>query len=298
MQSRLQPISLSQAAFRPDSTTSGAPSDHRHTFTNICSLASFPDPAAFAAPARSSSRSRRSTRSCSTPNQLQPPQHPARSHRFGVHLPPAVAHPPAATVGRRYSVTDRRRQPARTGAPAEAAPPRRRRHLDPADGTDRAPPAARLPRMRAVIRAMPERFRYPNAFGTRASSTPTPTPDATTTPDPTTTSRSRRSGSQRHDKPAATYSPRPEGPSTIGAEGLNCSVRNGKRCFPLAIATGKWRDHPLTSLENRTAPPFGTSTTKNKPSSPRTISTGLLHALPRFQIRPINLVVYQGPYSL
>ena len=27
--------------------------------------------------------------------------------------------------------------------------------------------------------------------------------------------------------------------STIGAEGLNFSVRNGKRCFPLAIITGK-----------------------------------------------------------
>src|SRR5207302_10472160 len=34
--------------------------------------------------------------------------------------------------------------------------------------------------------------------------------------------------------------PGPCGPSTIGAEGLNCSVRNGKRCFPLAIATGNW----------------------------------------------------------
>ena len=32
--------------------------------------------------------------------------------------------------------------------------------------------------------------------------------------------------------------PGPCGPSTIGAEGLNCSVRKGKRCFPLAIATG------------------------------------------------------------
>src|SRR5437762_892044 len=31
--------------------------------------------------------------------------------------------------------------------------------------------------------------------------------------------------------------PGPCGPSTIGAEGLNCSVRNGKRCFPLAMAT-------------------------------------------------------------
>ena len=36
--------------------------------------------------------------------------------------------------------------------------------------------------------------------------------------------------------------PGPRGPSTIGAEGLNCSVRNGKRCFPLAKATGKRRE--------------------------------------------------------
>jgi hypothetical protein len=32
--------------------------------------------------------------------------------------------------------------------------------------------------------------------------------------------------------------PGPCGPSTIGAVGLNCSVRNGKRCFPHAKATG------------------------------------------------------------
>ena len=31
-------------------------------------------------------------------------------------------------------------------------------------------------------------------------------------------------------------------PSTIGAEGLNGSVRNGKRCIPLAIATENVRD--------------------------------------------------------
>jgi hypothetical protein len=36
--------------------------------------------------------------------------------------------------------------------------------------------------------------------------------------------------------------PGPCGPSTIGAEGLNYSVRNGKRCFPLAKATGKRRE--------------------------------------------------------
>ena len=34
------------------------------------------------------------------------------------------------------------------------------------------------------------------------------------------------------------------------------------------------------------------------PSSPRPISTGLLSASLRLHIRPINLVVYQGSYSL
>jgi hypothetical protein len=38
--------------------------------------------------------------------------------------------------------------------------------------------------------------------------------------------------------------------------------------------------------------------TLNRKSRPRGISTGLLHALPRFHIQPIDLVVYQDPYSL
>src|SRR6476660_2743995 len=49
--------------------------------------------------------------------------------------------------------------------------------------------------------------------------------------------------------------PGPFGPSTIGAERLNCTVRNGKRCFPLAIATEKLRDRPLpdaSKLHSRT----------------------------------------------
>src|SRR6266571_6281863 len=42
-------------------------------------------------------------------------------------------------------------------------------------------------------------------------------------------------------------------PSTIGAEGLNGSVRNGKRCFPLAMATEIVRDRPAPArLENCT----------------------------------------------
>jgi hypothetical protein len=53
-----------------------------------------------------------------------------------------------------------------------------------------------------------------------------------------------------------------------------------------------------TALKNRTAANQETGILKKEPSSPRTISTGHLHALPRVQFRPINLVVYQGPYSL
>jgi hypothetical protein len=32
--------------------------------------------------------------------------------------------------------------------------------------------------------------------------------------------------------------------------------------------------------------------------SPRPISTGRLHTLPRFHLRPINVVVYHGPYQV
>src|SRR5437588_543845 len=91
--------------------------------------------------------------------------------------------------------------------------------------------------------------------------------------------------------------PGPCEPSTIGAEGLNCSVRNGKRCFPLAIATGNWWRPPLggpSKLHSANARASGI----NHPSSPRPISTGLLHTSPCFQIRPINLVIFQGSYSL
>ena len=47
-------------------------------------------------------------------------------------------------------------------------------------------------------------------------------------------------------------------------------------------------------LENRTRP----ARSKKNPSSPRPISTGLLIALLRLHSRPIDLVVYQGSYSL
>ena len=82
-------------------------------------------------------------------------------------------------------------------------------------------------------------------------------------------------------------------PSTIGAEGLNCSVRNGKRCFPLAIRHRKSCETAAPAeLENCT------NLGNKYPSSPRPISTARLSALLRVHRRPINLVVYQGSYSL
>src|SRR3954449_3304596 len=96
--------------------------------------------------------------------------------------------------------------------------------------------------------------------------------------------------------------PGPCEPSTIGAVGLNCSVRNGKRCFPHAIATGKReslrRALKTAGSEARASRAGCTPALQKNPSSPRPISTGLLHTSPCFQIRPINLVVYQGSYSL
>ena len=36
---------------------------------------------------------------------------------------------------------------------------------------------------------------------------------------------------------ATTYFPKPDWLSIIGSRGLNCSVRNGKRCIPSDIVT-------------------------------------------------------------
>ena len=56
------------------------------------------------------------------------------------------------------------------------------------------------------------------------------------------------------------------------------------------------RDRSSAGLQNCTV--ANATGIKKYPSSPRPISTGLLRASPLFQIRPINLVVYQGSYSL
>jgi hypothetical protein len=81
-------------------------------------------------------------------------------------------------------------------------------------------------------------------------------------------------------------------PSTIGAGGLNCSVRNGKRCTPAAMTTGTCEGMgDLTHLQNSIA------TMRCSKSRPRAISTGPLNALLHLHVPPINVVVSHGPYS-
>ena len=87
--------------------------------------------------------------------------------------------------------------------------------------------------------------------------------------------------------------------STIGAGGLNFRVRDGTGCIPSAMATetvspGSLRE-AVRGCDPRAEPENHDSEREQKPS-PRPISTGRLHALPRFHLRPINLVVFEGPY--
>ena len=76
-------------------------------------------------------------------------------------------------------------------------------------------------------------------------------------------------------------------PSTIGAGGLNCRVRDGNGCYPTAIAT----EICASSLENSIA-----STSFIVNPSPRPISTGRLNTLLCLHLRPINVVICHGPY--
>ena len=99
----------------------------------------------------------------------------------------------------------------------------------------------------------------------------------------------------------------PRGPprSTIGAEGLNFRVRNGTGCFPFAITAetllrchqqghcwpvqgsaspARWRPY----LGNRTV---DAKSKWSRSQATRPISTGQLHTLPCFHLRPINPVV-------
>jgi len=76
--------------------------------------------------------------------------------------------------------------------------------------------------------------------------------------------------------------------STIGSEGLNFRVRNVTGCFPFDMAAEtllRYQSFPTVSRE------LHSGRVAFLWSSPRPISTGRLHALLHFHLRPINPVV-------
>ena len=106
--------------------------------------------------------------------------------------------------------------------------------------------------------------------------------------------------------------------STIGAEVLNFRVRDGIGCFTLAMTTGsKQSQHEcLFVVTDRFAPFVGgcgghfcwakvafsrwdrlffKQPVPGSDQVDRAISTGQLHALLRFDLRPIDVVVFHGP---
>ena len=95
-----------------------------------------------------------------------------------------------------------------------------------------------------------------------------------------------------------TLPPSPPG-STIGAEGLNFRVRNGTGCFPFAMAAETlwrcqvWPTAPQEPHSGRVHTGLGVAsqTGSCRSQATRPISTGQLHVLPRFHLRPINPVV-------
>ena len=84
----------------------------------------------------------------------------------------------------------------------------------------------------------------------------------------------------------------------IGAECFHYRVRDGIGWFPLAIAAKQNRENPRESCQIA----YGYVANRHPSNrlvlygqASRAISTGQLHALLRFHIRPINLVVFEGP---
>ena len=95
--------------------------------------------------------------------------------------------------------------------------------------------------------------------------------------------------------------PRSHPRSTIGAEGLSFRVRNGAGRFTFAMtAETLWRY--LSSPQMRRPDRFSGATQWTRSlvseTSPRPISTGQLHTLPCFHVRPINPVFCWGPYQV
>ena len=89
---------------------------------------------------------------------------------------------------------------------------------------------------------------------------------------------------------AATYSPTWSG-STIGDDGLSFSVRNGKRRFPVAIATALYNLRENSRKTSKTLPWLHFPLKERS----RAISTGQLRPSPALHFLPIDVVVSHDP---
>jgi hypothetical protein len=137
-------------------------------------------------------------------------------------------------------------QPAR-GDHRATASERRRRHecrlmlpMGPRDDIRRRAPQDHDASRRGSVRAS---RRQPSSASRRQPSSasrrqPSSGPARAAPPQRPLTTTSRPCGRLVRRNRRRPTLPGPCEPSTIGAVGLNCSVRNGKRCFPHAIATG------------------------------------------------------------
>ena len=87
-------------------------------------------------------------------------------------------------------------------------------------------------------------------------------------------------------------------PSIVGRSELNFRVRDGNGWTLALISTNYSVDRTLKTEQCKTRSSSQGLACFIRRSSPRTISTGQLHTLLHFHLRPINQVVFLGPYSM
>ena len=87
-------------------------------------------------------------------------------------------------------------------------------------------------------------------------------------------------------------------PSIVGRSELNFRVRDGNGWTLALISTNYSVDRTLKTEQCKTRSSSQGLACFIRRSSPRTISTDQLHALLRFHLRPIDQIVFLGPYSL
>ena len=87
-------------------------------------------------------------------------------------------------------------------------------------------------------------------------------------------------------------------PSIVGRSELNFRVRDGNGWTLALISTNYSIDRTLKTEQCKTRSSSQGLACFIRRSSPRTISTDQLHTLLRFHLRPINQIVFLGPYSL